>query len=184
MSLFYPVQSDARITSYYGTREAPNDKASTDHKGLDFGVGEGSSVFASDSGYVMQIGYNDLSGNYIIIDNGNGYQYGYKHLQKSLVNQGDNVKAGQIIALSGNTGNTTGAHLHFEVRKDGSYIDPMSILKNAKDARQVLSNGSEAAAAKTPILDLINKYWLPLLIGLVFIAVFVGYDKAKDNAGI
>jgi murein DD-endopeptidase MepM/ murein hydrolase activator NlpD len=99
------------------------------HLGIDIAAGEGAPVYASDSGVVVWAapiggGY----GNMIMIDHGNGYTTVYGHLSAFLVSCGSSVGQGQRIALAGSTGNSTGAHLHFEVRQGGAFINPWYVL--------------------------------------------------------
>jgi murein DD-endopeptidase MepM/ murein hydrolase activator NlpD len=100
------------------------------HLGIDIAAGEGASVFAADSGVVTmaQGGYNYGYGNVVQIDHGNGYSTVYAHLSAFFVSVCQSVSAGQQIATSGNTGNSQGAHLHFEVRQNGGFINPWFVL--------------------------------------------------------
>jgi murein DD-endopeptidase MepM/ murein hydrolase activator NlpD len=100
------------------------------HLGIDIAAGEGSTVYAADSGVVTmaQGGYNYGYGNVIQIDHGNGYSTVYAHLNAIFVSVCQSVSAGQQIATSGNTGNSQGAHLHFEVRQGGGFINPWFVL--------------------------------------------------------
>jgi len=102
---------------------------SSSHPAIDISAGEGSPVYAADSGMVRLEG-NDNSGygNVIEIDHGNGYSTVYAHLSVIGVDAGQGVCAGQRIGAAGSTGNSTGAHLHFEVMQDGEYIDPWTVL--------------------------------------------------------
>lgn len=100
------------------------------HLGIDIAAGEGASVYAADSGVVTmaQGGYNYGYGNVIQIDHGNGYSSIYAHLSVIGVGLCSSVGAGQWIGASGNTGNSQGAHLHFEVRQGGGFINPWFVL--------------------------------------------------------
>ncbi|HSA99955.1 MAG TPA: peptidoglycan DD-metalloendopeptidase family protein [Anaerolineales bacterium] len=100
------------------------------HLGIDIADGEGGAVFAADSGVVTmaQGGYNYGYGNVIQIDHGNGYSTLYAHLSALFVSACQSVSAGQQIATAGNTGNSEGAHLHFEVRLNGGFINPWFVL--------------------------------------------------------
>jgi murein DD-endopeptidase MepM/ murein hydrolase activator NlpD len=100
------------------------------HLGIDIAAGEGAPVYAADSGVVTmaQGGYNYGYGNVIQIDHGNGYSTVYAHLSNIGVGQCTSVSAGQWIGASGNTGNSQGAHLHFEVRQNGGFINPWFVL--------------------------------------------------------
>lgn len=100
------------------------------HLGIDIAAGEGASVYAADSGVVTmaQGGYNYGYGNVIQIDHGNGYSTVYAHLSVIGVGVCASVGSGQWIGAAGNTGNSQGAHLHFEVRQGGGFINPWFVL--------------------------------------------------------
>jgi hypothetical protein len=105
----------APTTSEYGGRESPCAGCSSFHKGLDFGVGEGTPVGAADGGTVIYAGWFSGYGNTVIVDHGNGMMTLYAHLSEMDAGVGSQVAQGQTIARSGQTGIGTGAHLHFEV---------------------------------------------------------------------
>jgi murein DD-endopeptidase MepM/ murein hydrolase activator NlpD len=100
------------------------------HLGIDIAAGEGAPIYAADSGVVTmaQGGYNYGYGNVIQIDHGNGYSTIYAHLSAIFVSVCQSVGAGQQIGTSGATGNAQGAHLHFEVRQNGGFINPWFVL--------------------------------------------------------
>jgi murein DD-endopeptidase MepM/ murein hydrolase activator NlpD len=100
------------------------------HLGIDIADGEGGVVYAADSGVVTmaQGGYNYGYGNVIMIDHGNGYVTLYGHLSQLNVSPCQGVYAGNLIGLAGNTGNSFGAHLHFEVRLNGGFVNPWYVL--------------------------------------------------------
>jgi peptidoglycan glycosyltransferase len=104
-------------------------KFNEDHPGIDLSAPQGSAVYAADTGLVIFAGWSELGyGNVIVIDHGNGYKTLYAHLSQVSKYCGAKVQAGQLIGLAGNTGNSTGGHLHFEVRVPGGYINPMKVL--------------------------------------------------------
>ena len=119
----------ARITSYFGKRSSPTAGASTNHRGIDIGVPTGTDVYASASGVVTTVAYNSARGKYIIVDHGKGMETLYQHCDNIIASKGETVKQGQVIAESGNTGIGTGAHLHFEVHKNGTPVDPLDYVK-------------------------------------------------------
>lgn len=123
--LKWPTSPSAPITSYFGPRTAPTAGASSYHQGIDIGVGIGTEVYATEAGKVVNSEYKDLNGNWIKIDHGNGFESLYLHNSQLLVSVGDVVAKGQVIALSGNTGVGTGPHLHFAIKLNGNYIDPL-----------------------------------------------------------
>ena len=124
----WPCPASKRITSYFGPRKAPVEGASTDHKGIDIGVGTGNNVIASAAGKVTTSTYSKSAGNYIVISHGSGMSTVYMHNSKLLVSVGDYVEQGQTIALSGSTGYSSGPHLHFGVIKNGTYVDPLGYV--------------------------------------------------------
>jgi len=99
------------------------------HRGIDIAAGTGANIYASDSGVVVLAGgVASGYGNVIYIDHGNGYSTVYGHLSQINVSVCQGVSRGQLIGLSGSTGNSTGAHLHFEVRRNGGFNNPWSVL--------------------------------------------------------
>ena len=99
------------------------------HLAIDIGLVTGEPIFASDSGVVVFAGWaNGGYGNVVVIDHGNGYQTLYAHLSGVTSGCGQSVVQGQTIGLGGNTGNSTGAHLHFEVRLSGGFVNPWYVL--------------------------------------------------------
>lgn len=99
------------------------------HRGIDIGAGIGSQLFAADSGVVVYAGWLDGGyGNFVVIDHGNGYQTLYEHLERIHVRCGDNVFQGDVIGTAGSTGNSTGPHLHFEIRYAGASVNPWDYL--------------------------------------------------------
>lgn len=123
----FPVDS-RRITSYFGIRNSIKDGSKEFHHGIDIGVSIGSDVYAARSGKVIKTGCSEVYGNYIIIEHDNEYQTLYGHLREIYVKKNQKVSSGEIIALSGNTGFTSGPHLHFEVRKNGKRQNPSDVF--------------------------------------------------------
>lgn len=110
------------ITSGFGTRWGRF------HEGIDVGVGTGTSVRASRSGRVTRAGWDGGYGKVVMISHGGGLSTVYAHLSEIDVSVGEQVDQGQVVGLSGNTGNSTGPHLHFEVRVNGTQKNPLSYL--------------------------------------------------------
>jgi Membrane proteins related to metalloendopeptidases len=99
------------------------------HKGIDIAANTGDPVWASDNGTVVYAGYNDTGYGYMVmIDHNNGYATLYGHLSAVMVSCGSFIYQGTPIGLAGATGNTTGPHLHFEVRLNGGFINPWYVL--------------------------------------------------------
>ena len=111
-------------TSAYGYREDPMTKEKKFHAGVDIDAKENTEVLASYDGKVKECGEDGQLGNYILIDHGEGIETKYAHLNKILVKKEDAVKKSQVIAKSGNTGKSTGPHLHFELLYMGENEDP------------------------------------------------------------
>ena len=117
------------LTSSFGYRKSPIAGASTFHKGIDMGTGiYNIPTYAAQEGTVVYSGPGGAEGNYIVIAHENGLVTKYMHHAKIYVETGDEVEKGQQIGLSGNTGNSTGNHLHFQVEKDGEAVDPLVYL--------------------------------------------------------
>ena len=125
----YPLSGRWRLTSPYGRRSDPFTGVKSFHTGIDMAMPQGTPVKASMSGKVVTVGYTNIFGNYVIIKHYNGYQTMYAHLSKALAKTGTTVEQGEKIGLVGSTGYSTGPHLHFMVFKNGSHIDPMTVLK-------------------------------------------------------
>ena len=119
---------NAPITSDFGWRIHPIYGTSRLHAGTDFGVDEGTPVHAADGGVVVEAGWISGYGYTIIIDHGNGMSTLYAHNSDVAVSPGQTVSKGQVVSYSGNTGGSTGPHLHFEVRINGEPTDPMGYL--------------------------------------------------------
>lgn len=115
------------ISSDFGYRICPYHGREL-HSGLDLAAPAGTSIRAALSGTVVKSYYSNSYGNYTVIDHGNGMTTAYAHQSKRLVSVGDTVNAGEVIGLVGSTGNSTGPHLHFEVRVDGNLQDPKLYL--------------------------------------------------------
>lgn len=101
----------------------------TTHLGHDWAVEVGTSVCAAADGTVEKAYLSDSYGYNILVNHGNGLKTRYAHLSKILINLGDTVEQGRIIGLSGNTGDSTGPHLHFEVIQNDKHVNPLNFLK-------------------------------------------------------
>ncbi|MCD7836264.1 MAG: M23 family metallopeptidase, partial [Lachnospiraceae bacterium] len=117
------------LSSGFGRRTAPTKGASTYHKGVDWAVSTGTPVYASCGGTVVKAGWGSGYGYVVYIDHEDGRQTRYGHLSKVLVKVGQTVKQGERIALSGNTGVSTGPHLHFEILINGTQVNPLLYLQ-------------------------------------------------------
>ncbi len=116
------------ITSWYGWRNDPFSGTRTFHTGIDIGAAHGAPVRAAMEGRVSTTGYNAVSGNFVIISHHSGYASMYAHLDRIDVRKGQSVSIGTRIGAVGNTGYSTGSHLHFTVLKNGRTVNPMLVL--------------------------------------------------------
>ena len=116
------------LSSYYGVRKDPFTGRPSMHKGLDFAGKEGGNVIATGAGVVTWSGDRYGYGKLVEIDHGNGLRTRYGHNAQLSVEAGDVVTKGQSIALVGNTGRSTGAHVHYEVLKNGQQVDPLPFI--------------------------------------------------------
>lgn len=124
----WPVPASSRITSSFGYRIHPILKTKKLHTGIDIGVASNSNVIAAQAGKVIHSGWLGGYGKVLIIDHGGGIATLYAHNNTLLVSVGSKVTRGQVIAKSGSTGLSTGPHVHFEVRVNGAYVDPMKYV--------------------------------------------------------
>jgi murein DD-endopeptidase MepM/ murein hydrolase activator NlpD len=129
LQLMHPVPT-RRISSPYGWRSNPTGAGNQIHIGQDYPISCGSPVYASEAGRVIVSGWHGHSGMRVTIDHGNNVQTGYSHNSKLVAKIGQEVKQGELIALAGTTGNSTGCHVHFEVIVDGRWHDPRNYLPN------------------------------------------------------
>ncbi len=130
-TMIWPVAiSGTAITSYYGTREHPIAGVVRFHQGIDIGnTGYGAPVVATADGIVTYAGWLGSYGNCVMVYHGDGITTLYGHGQQVLTQNGAEVKQGDIIMQTGSTGNSTGPHLHFEIRVNGSTTNPLNYVK-------------------------------------------------------
>jgi len=128
--LVYPTKSIRRISSFYGDRIHPITKKSQFHNGIDIPALPKTPIYAPINATVVVNNYNDLGGHQLVIANGD-IRLGFAHLyEKSKFKVGDKVKKGEIIGLIGNTGRSTGSHLHFTLKIDGKWVNPTKAFKD------------------------------------------------------
>ena len=113
------------ISSYYGYRKNPNTGAEELHRGVDITVPTGTVVYAAHDGTVTQAAYDSYYGNYVVITDSKGYTTKYAHMDSLTVSAGQSVKKGDTVGKSGNTGSSTGSHLHIECLYNGEYYNPL-----------------------------------------------------------
>ncbi len=136
------------VSSNYGYR-IYNGK--NNHKGVDISVPAGTDIRAGHNGVVKEAAYSSSYGYYVVIDGEKGLQSKYAHCSELLVSVGQEVKKGDIIAKSGNTGDSTGAHLHLEILKDGEYLNPMYfVVTNDKSGGSSFGGTVDSPAFGTP----------------------------------
>ncbi len=128
ISFTWPCPSSGRITSGFGGRSSPTEGASTNHKGIDIGASSGSAVVAAAGGTVVIATYSASAGNYVMISHGGGVYTVYMHMSSIAVSDGQSVSKGSTIGTVGSTGYSTGPHLHFGIRINGSYVNPSSYV--------------------------------------------------------
>lgn len=132
----WPVPGYTRITSKYGMRTHPITGVYKLHSGVDIGAPMGANFIAATTGVVSKAGYNSAYGNMVIINHGGGVQTLYAHGSEILVEVGQLVSKGDVILKVGSTGYSTGAHAHFEVRINGSTVDPLPYITSNNTENQ------------------------------------------------
>ena len=123
--LCWPLPGHTYISCHFGEADA---FGNTGHRGTDIPAPEGTPILAAHSGTVLVSGWNDSYGNQVLLDNGAGLSTRYAHMTQTAVTAGEAVTAGQVIGYVGNTGDSTGNHLHFEVMQDGVRVNPMDMV--------------------------------------------------------
>ena len=123
----YPIHG--RLTSPFGYRSDPFTGARSYHTGIDLAAPTGTAVKATLDGKVAEAGFNRIYGNYVIISHDRGYQSLYGHLSAIYVKRGQHITQGAVVGAVGSTGYSTGPHLHLSIYKNGTLIDPFSVLK-------------------------------------------------------
>ena len=126
--LAWPTPSTSYITSPFGYRTHPISGTYKFHTGIDIGASRNSAIIAANDGKVILSGWNGGYGKCIVVDHGGGITTLYAHCNSLYVGVGAYVSRGQTIAAVGSTGNSTGPHLHFEVRVNGSYKNPLNYV--------------------------------------------------------
>ena len=126
--MIWPMPSSSRITSGFGYRSEVMYGSGTFHNGIDIAVNAGTPIIAAKAGRVIGAGYHYSMGNHVIIDHGGGVYTVYMHASRLLVSVGQEVSRGQTIALVGSTGMSTGPHLHFSVKINGAYVNPLKYV--------------------------------------------------------
>lgn len=126
--MIWPMPSSRYITSGFGYRKEVMAGSGTFHNGVDIAVNAGAPILAAKAGRVISASYHYSMGNHVILDHGNGVYTIYMHSSKLLVSVGQDVAQGQTVALVGSTGMSTGPHLHFSVKLNGQYVNPLNYV--------------------------------------------------------
>lgn len=130
-----PIANPARnwsVSSTFGVRKDPLLGTPALHSGMDFRAPMGAPIKATGAGVVTKAGWNGGYGRMVEIDHGNGYATRFAHMSRILVAEGDKVKIGDIVGEVGSSGRSTGPHLHYEVRRNGTAVDPLRFIKAGK----------------------------------------------------
>ena len=122
-----PLEGGGSLSSRFGWRVHPIFHTRLLHTGVDLASPTGTPIYAAGDGVVEHASWENGYGNFTLIKHVNGYETGYGHQSKIVVKVGQTVRQGQIIGYVGSTGNSTGSHLHFEIRINGNYVDPLSV---------------------------------------------------------
>ena len=185
---YAPPLSNLVVSSGFGKRIRPNSQASEDHKGVDYAAPVGTPIYATADGTVEKA-YNDTKGgggNTVILNHGEKRTTGYAHMDRYVVQPGDNVKQGQLIGYVGQTGNATGPHLHFSMTNTaGAVIDPSKILFGVSTNGGQIVQGPQSPGDKQAAIDAIPDMRLRKMVQQVYnqkVAVQDATEKReKDN---
>lgn len=130
LDLGWPIVGPHRVSSPFGMRFSPILHVNKLHEGVDLAVPIGTPVYASQAGVVKTVTTSDRAGLHVVIDHGGGVRTSYLHMSRIDLAKGDRVLRGQPVGLSGNTGRSTGPHLHFGLRVGGKLIDPLPFRRD------------------------------------------------------
>ncbi len=125
----FQLPVEGRLSSNYGPRKHPIHGVVKQHRGVDFGAPQGTPIRAADGGVVLYVGWYGGYGKIVMIDHGDDLVTLYAHTSRYVVDTGQKIARGQVIAYVGSTGLSTGPHLHFEVRRNGTPVNPISYLR-------------------------------------------------------
>lgn len=152
----WPCPKYSRISSGYGNRNCPFHGAEF-HDGIDIAASKGTQILAFDSGVVIKSGRNGAYGNYISIEHGGGLMSFYGHCLELYVKKGQTVNAGQKIASVGNTGSSTGYHLHFGIHLNGKKVNPLNYVKDTDTVSRY--NGKKESNVKNSVKAKFTAYY-------------------------
>jgi murein DD-endopeptidase MepM/ murein hydrolase activator NlpD len=151
-----PVQGGGRMSSRFGYRVHPIFHKRILHSGVDLASPRGTPIYAAGDGTVEKAGWSSGYGQFTLVKHANGYETGYGHQSKIIVKPGEKVRQGQVIGYVGSTGNSTGPHLHFEIRVNGRYVDPLSV-KLPRDKTLAAQYDGEFRQTIAQIRDLMKR---------------------------
>lgn len=180
---------DYRVSSPYGVRTDPFTGKFKTHNGIDFALPLNTEVFSNVSGTVTKTNYEkDGFGNYVVIKDGTGKLHYYAHLNSDNVDVGDTISIGDSIGFSGSTGRSTGAHLHYEVRDNGSSINPKHFITTGTNSSSGTNNTSDIPSiddtawydVKGKIKVVVFNIFKFIVIALLVVLFVIFITKALD----
>ena len=145
-----PMGTIKSVSSHFGNRIDPFTGLWENHQGVDYPAVTGTPILAVANGTVTQAGYSGGYGNLVEIDHGQGYTSKYGHASQILTRMGQQVQKGQVIALVGSTGHSTGPHLHFEMAQYGQVFNPMAFLNQGLQLGTTASNNPNSGGWNKP----------------------------------
>ena len=145
-----PMGNIKTVSSHFGNRIDPFTGLWENHQGVDYPAVTGTPILAVANGTVTQAGYSGGYGNLVEIDHGQGYTSKYGHASQILTRMGQQVQKGQVIALVGSTGHSTGPHLHFEMAQYGQVFNPMAFLNQGLQLGTTASNNPNSGGWNKP----------------------------------
>jgi len=166
--------------SGYGMRVHPITGEYKMHYGLDVNLSNNQPIESNVNGKVITSTYGSGFGNYVVVQDSNGYKHYYAHMNQRNVNVGDTVKVGQTLGLTGSTGNSTGAHLHYEVRDvNGNNVDPLPFAENVSTSGSS-NSGFDLFGIGSTVKGFIFNILRVITIILVLIIMVVCISKSMD----
>ena len=165
------------VTSGFGKRTSPTEGASSDHKGIDIVLND-PNIPSVASGRVGYVGYSSSGGNMVIVEHADGTRATYMHMASpSTLNVGDIVKEGDTIGVQGSTGISTGDHLHFQIEKNGVFLDPKTWFEENDTTGLIESVSNDAKSAALGVVGHVIEFVSVLLILVLAVVLFM---KAFD----
>ena len=191
MSYGFTMPVVGRKTSGFGFRNQPTRGASTFHNGIDIAAPSGTPVVSALGGVVQTVGHSNVRGNFVVVNHGNGLTTKYQHLSRINVAQGNRVTEGQRIGNVGNTGVSTGPHLHFEMALNGRNFNPFdfnNVIRGGgssgtagkSNMEKYLTNSKGSGGGgqmfgnfdSNKLINFVRDNWILLSVALVGVAIF------------